>query len=155
MDIKYNYEFAMRNLLILLLFISLAATGISAQNSYEYSQPEQHADGWKTNHLDSLKVDTKQIYTLFDKLQKEKHKIYSILLVKNGELLIEEYFDESLGNRQYDLRSVTKSIISILMGIAIDKGFIDSVDDPISRYLGSLKPRKNLDGRKEIGRAHV
>lgn len=35
------------------------------------------------------------------------------------------------------------------MGIAIDKGFIDNIDDPISKYLKPLAPKKNLDERKE------
>ena len=43
-----------------------------------------------------------------------------------------------------------KGVIAvILLGIALDKGFIESIDDPISKYLKTLKPKKNLDKRKD------
>ena len=35
------------------------------------------------------------------------------------------------------------------MGVAIDKGFIESIDDPISKYLKSPVPLKNPDERKK------
>jgi len=118
------------------------------QNNYSYEQPKDLADGWSTVHLKSLKVDTTRVYQLFSQLQGGKHKVHSVLLVKNGQLLIEEYFNGESIDQVHDMRSVTKSIRSILIGIAIDQGFIESVDDPISKYLHTLQPKKNLDPRK-------
>lgn len=70
--------------------------------------------------------------------------IHSILLLKNGSLVYEEYFsgeDENMGqslglvefdeNTLHDLRSVSKSVTSILLGAAIDRGFIPSVDSKV------------------------
>lgn len=134
------------NLLICVLFLVPISYG---QNTYTYSEPKKLTDGWGTNNLQSLHVDSTMIYKLFGKLESENHKIHSILIVMNNEIILEEYYDKNAITTQHDLRSAKKSILSILMGIAIDKGFIDRVGDPISKYIKSPSPKKNLDPRKE------
>ena len=131
---------------IFTLFISVFSYG---QNTYVYSQPKELKDGWKTTNLKSQNVDTTRIYQLFNQVQNGENKVHSVLLVKNNQIIIEEYFNDHSANKQHDLRSVTKSIRSILLGIAVDKGFIDSVDDPMSTYLKSQVPTKNPDQRKD------
>ena len=128
-----------------ILFISVLSYG---QNTYTYSQPKELGDGWETTDLKSQNVDTARIYQLFTQLQGGENKVHSVLLVKDSQLIIEEYFNGHSADKQHDLRSATKSIVSILAGIAIEKGFIDSVDDPMSKYLKRPVPAKNLDERK-------
>ncbi len=132
-------------IIILALVVNILSYG---QNSYTYSQPKELEDGWQTNNLKSLKTDTTSIYKLFEQIKNKENKIHSVLLVKDNQLIIEEYFKNHTSNKQHDLRSTTKSIKSILMGIAINKGFINSVDDPISKYLKTPVPTQNLDERK-------
>ncbi|MBL4669390.1 MAG: serine hydrolase [Flavobacteriales bacterium] len=139
----------MRNiaaLIIITLFISGFCYG---QNSYTYSKPKDLGDGWKTNDLKSQNVDTILIHKLFTQLNNRENKIHSVLLVKGNQIIIEEYLNGQVSDQKHDLRSATKSIRSILLGIAIDNGFIDNVNDPISKYLKNPVPKKNLDERKE------
>lgn len=139
----------MKNITIstfLVVFINAFCHG---QKTYTYTQPKDLEDGWITNHLKTQQIDTTLIYKMFSQLKAQKNKIHSVLLVKNNELIIEEYFNGQLANKPHDMRSITKSIRSLLMGIAIDKGYIESVDDPISKYIKSPVPNKNLDKRKE------
>ncbi|MAD96368.1 MAG: serine hydrolase [Flavobacteriaceae bacterium] len=138
----------MRNLLLFTLFLSIIHIGYG-QSSYQYKQPNQLADGWKTNDLTSSGIDSTLIYKLFSQLKGGKHKLHSVLIVKNKELILEEYFNGEHQNKLHDLRSTSKSIRSILLGIAIDKGFITSIDDPISKYLKKPIPQKRLDPRKK------
>lgn len=118
------------------------------QGVYSYFRPVDLDDGWNTGHLPSRDVDTTGIVHLFDQLRSSQHQIHGILLVKNNQLIIEAYFDTYAANRQHDLRSATKSITSLLMGIAVDQGFVASVDEPVFRYLPNLVPGKNRDARK-------
>lgn len=134
---------------ILTTFVLLINTFCYGQSTYEYSQPKNLEDGWKTTNIESQNIDTRRIYQLFNQLKNGKNKLHSVLLIRNNQIIIEEYFNDHSGNMQHDLRSATKSIRSILLGIAIDKGFIDNVDDPISKYLKSPVPTKNLDERKD------
>ncbi len=133
-------------LTIFTLFISMLSYG---QNTYTYSQPTELEDGWKTSNLKSQNIDTTRIYQLFSQLKDGKNKLHSVLLVKNNQIIIEEYFNGHSVNKQHDLRSVTKSIRSILLGIAVDKRLIDTIDDPISKYLKSKVPEKNLGKTKD------
>lgn len=146
----------MTKLVLSIIYILSICTFTYGQNTYKYFEPEMLNDGWQTNNLSSLNIDTTKIYKLFGQLQNREHKIHSILLLKNSQIIIEEYFGENSKNTQHDLRSVTKSISSILMGIAIDKGMIDNVDDPITKYIKNPKPKKNIDKRKgEITIRHL
>ncbi|MEO9891886.1 serine hydrolase [Aurantibacter sp.] len=138
----------MKNLTISIVIALITNAFCYGQEKYSYSQPSDLNDGWKTNSLLAKHVDTTLIHTLFNKALNKDNKLHSVLLIKNGELIIEEYFNGAATNLPHDLRSTTKSIRSILMGIAIDKGFIENVNDPIFKYLKSPTPLKNLDNRK-------
>jgi len=135
----------MVRLTLLFFFVSAISFG---QNSYTYSQPKEVGDGWKTNHLKFQGLDSTLINKFFTQINGAEHKLHSVLLVRNNELILEEYFSDYHINKPHDLRSTSKSIRSILLGIAIDKGFIDNIDDPISKYLKNPIPKKRLDPRK-------
>ena len=50
--------------------------------------------------------------------------IAGMVVLKDGNTLYENYFNGCTANSRIHVYSVTKSIISILIGIAIDKGYI-------------------------------
>ena len=60
--------------------------------------------------------------------------VRSVLIQQNGELLSEEYFNGRKANQPYNIKSASKSIMGLLVGIAIEEGFIPSVEEPISTY---------------------
>ena len=57
--------------------------------------------------------------------------IAGIVVLKDGKTLYENYFNECTATSQIHVYSVTKSIISILIGIAIDKGYIKSINQKV------------------------
>ena len=136
--------------IFLFAIISFFHTNFSfAQNTYSYVQPAELEDGWKTADLSLQNVDMARVNQLFTQLQQGENKLHSVVLVKNGEIVIEEYLNDFSLDQPHDLRSATKSVRSILLGIAIEKGFIDDIDDPISKYLKPQSPKKNKDPRKD------
>ncbi|MFN2144374.1 MAG: serine hydrolase domain-containing protein [Anaerolineales bacterium] len=73
---------------------------------------------------------------------------YSLLVFKNGFLIAEDYFHIGKPDLQVNIHSVTKSINSALVGIAIEEGCISSVDQKMMDFFPDLKnritdPRKN------------
>ncbi|MBI3330339.1 MAG: serine hydrolase [Nitrospinae bacterium] len=112
--------------------------------TYQYTVPEATNDGWDTAHLSSENIDADLIHDLFDRVINKTYKnIHSILLVKNGKLVVEEYFPGRDRKGQYraftrdtlhEQYSVTKSVNSILIGIAIDQYLIRGVDEKISAF---------------------
>jgi len=69
------------------------------------------------------------------KMEKIINSSYSniggMIVLKDGKKLYESYFNESSADSTFHVFSVTKSIISILIGIAIDKGYIKSVNQKV------------------------
>ena len=66
---------------------------------------------------------------------------HAFIVIKDGKLLDERYLNGYQRDSICISRSVAKSFTSALVGIAIDEGFIKSVDDPIINYLPELKDR--------------
>jgi len=75
-------------------------------------------------------------------------KVDSILVVKDGMILVEEYFNGYDRNQLHEIRSATKSFGSALMGIAIDLGYITGVQDKLYAYFDNRQPFQNWEGRK-------
>ena len=73
------------------------------------------------------------------------HRMRSLLVARNGRLVVEEYFGGARANTLHDVRSVTKSVVSALTGIALERGDIQSLDDPVADYLSSLVPDLDPD----------
>ena len=61
-------------------------------------------------------------------------RLHSLLVSHNGELVIEEYFNGRNANRPANVKSVSKSIMSALIGIAIEQGHLTGVDQPITEW---------------------
>jgi CubicO group peptidase (beta-lactamase class C family) len=72
----------------------------------------------------------------------------SVLLVKNGKIILEEYFHGYEPGRLHDTASVTKSVTSALIGIAIEQGAIEGVDQPIADLLPEYAGLINSDPEK-------
>ncbi len=63
----------------------------------------------------------------------------AFLIIKNGELLFEEYWNEYSPQSHSNSFSMAKSIISLAIGCAIDDGLIKSVDQPVSDFFTEFK----------------
>jgi len=110
--------------------------------AYRYTVPQRTNDGWETASLRTENLDLKLFGELFDRINRNGYKnVHSVLLVKNGKLVVEEYFPGRDSNGKYrkfqrdmwhEMHSVTKSVNSILIGIAIDKHLIGGVDEKVS-----------------------
>lgn len=68
---------------------------------------------------------------LGEKIEDEYENIAGVCILKNGEKVYEEYFNGFSPEDTVHIMSVTKSIISALIGIAIDKGYIKSPDQKV------------------------
>lgn len=85
-------------------------------------------------------------HTLGDWLQNEQ--LMGLMVVTDGAVLMEHYAPDHSSDSRWVTFSVTKSVTSLLIGAAIHDGYIDSVDDPIVKYLPRL-------AGSEYGRSRV
>ncbi|MHB8206913.1 serine hydrolase domain-containing protein [Mucilaginibacter sp.] len=116
--------------------------------AYQYKIPKQKDDGLKTGSIVNSGLDTSLIHTLINRIVDNTYPgIHSILIIKNGKLVLEEYFYEYDAEKLQELRSATKSFSSALVGIAINKGLITNLNTPMLTYLPEYHP-ENPDPRK-------
>jgi CubicO group peptidase (beta-lactamase class C family) len=78
----------------------------------------------------------------------EHETIYSLLVIKNGYLIAEDYFNEGSVDQKDRLQSVTKSYTSALVGIALEQGCLSSVDQKMLDFFPEVAG-KITDPRKE------
>ncbi len=64
----------------------------------------------------------------------KRSDLQSVVVIRNGNWLAERYFGGADENTLTDIRSAGKSVTSLLIGIALDKGLIESIDDPVTKY---------------------
>ena len=97
---------------------------------------------WSIANPESAGLRSEPLRKLVEWLDVGQANIHSVLVARHGKLLFERYragedecWGEPLGNvphgpdSKHDLRSVTKSVISLLFGIALDRKLINGIDD--------------------------
>jgi CubicO group peptidase (beta-lactamase class C family) len=109
----------------------------AALDKYEYRQPFPDIDGWATGSLAEEGFEEAPIVELVESILRTETTglatpyIQGLLIARHGRLVLEEYFCGFDGDRPHDLRSATKSLATILAGIAIDRGAPLSPDMPV------------------------
>jgi CubicO group peptidase (beta-lactamase class C family) len=140
----------------------------SKPSPYTYSAPPALGDGWKTGAADRIGVDKRHLERMTDFVREHPElNVHAVLIEREGQLVYEEYFsgrDERWGqplgvvtftrDTKHDLRSVTKSVVSALVGVANDTGAIRSLDAPLVDYFPELKDLQT-DERKQMTIRHA
>jgi CubicO group peptidase (beta-lactamase class C family) len=120
------------------------------QREYSYQSPIKIDDGWQVSSLAKEGVDEGIINDLMRAVLTGKYpNVRSILLVKNGNIILEEYFYHYHRYVIQDFRSGGKSVTSELVGIAIDKGFIKGVNEKLFDYFPEFEKGTDWDKRKD------
>jgi len=110
---------------ILALFIIFLMFISCSYKRYFYQKPKAKFDGLETGTLTDVNIDTTKINALITKIISNEFKnIHSLLIIKDNKLVCEEYFNGYTAEKTHNLFSAGKSIVSVMTGIAIDKGFI-------------------------------
>lgn len=102
--------------------------------------------GWK---ISNDAYDRERIMRVNKRIAQNRFKhITSITVIKNGELLIEEYFNGADRNTLHNTRSVGKSFASTVTGIASNEGFLNSTNQALGEFY-DLKKFENYSPEKE------
>lgn len=122
------------------------ARSVPAFTSWVYHVPESTDAAWETASLEEAALELDPLLTLMNRIRAhEEHLIHGIFIARHGKLVFEEYFDgydwrdpSTLvpfdRTTLHDLASVTKSFTSALLGIAVEEGIIDSVQETVWRF---------------------
>ncbi|MEW6982460.1 serine hydrolase domain-containing protein [Colwelliaceae bacterium 6471] len=167
---QQNYVNTLFIALVTLIFISGCGGGSSSNSSktnqpsnspYSYQQPSQKNDGWQTAHLDDFEINSSPLLTMMEQIEEQANGyrfIDHVLIVKDNHIVFDELLRSELdiadgwaNNTDINLHilnSVTKSVNSALIGIAIDQGYIESVDVKVHDFFQHKQPIANWTDAK-------
>jgi hypothetical protein len=98
--------------------------------TYHYQIPVEKSDGLQVGDLNSTFSNPEAIINMLkETIKGEFRDVHSILIWKDGKLVLEEYFYGYNEDKPHQLRSASKSFIGTLVGIAIDQGKIKSENE--------------------------
>jgi len=120
----------------------------NANYRYQYQEPDFIDEKIQTTHFQTAN-DSLFIYSLIPEIITNQYgRINSFLLIKNGSLICEEYFYGYTRNDLHQIESATKSITSLLVGIAKDKGMISDIHEPLFKIFPEYNHLRTDDYRK-------
>jgi CubicO group peptidase (beta-lactamase class C family) len=126
--------------------------------------PPQVEDGWQTGPLSAAGIDARKMSEMLDGIYRgaengdtlkradggdKMQNIHGILIVRHGKLVFEEYFYHYSRTNWHDQASVTKSITSLLVGLAIEQGYLIGVDQLVLPFFEEYQPLPAPDERRE------
>ncbi|WP_254560569.1 serine hydrolase domain-containing protein [Dyadobacter diqingensis] len=116
-----------------------------------YKIPDNLKDGLKTGGIVHSGLDSVLLAGMMQKIIDGTYpNVHSVLIIKDNKLVFEEYFYEYTRDSLQEMRSATKSLVSALTGIAIDKGFIKSKNETVLSYFPEYTLNNMSDAKKQI-----
>ena len=134
----------------LVAIITLAGflTGSCAASPTHQPDPEfWPTQTWKSRTPEAQGMDSAMLAQMFETIEQEDINLHSLLIVRNGYLVAEAYWDPYGPEDTHTVQSITKSVVGSLVGIAIDQGLLDSVEQKMVELFPE-RTIQNLDEQK-------
>ena len=106
-------------------------------------------NGWRTAAPEEHGMDPEKLKAA-EQFAEHMTNAWSVLVVKDGYIVSENYYKQGGQDKAYEIASATKSVVSTLAGIAIDKGYIEGVDQPICELMPEYFSADPDDWRNQI-----
>ena len=134
----------LRLVIFILSFVIWWNFGFAADKKPDYWPTK----GWRTASPESQGVDSNLLENMLNMKWKKDLDIDSVLVVRNGYIVLDAYSYPREANHTHNIYSCTKSVTSALIGIAIDKGYIKGVNQPVLDFF-KKRDAENLDANKK------
>lgn len=140
----------MRNATLAVLFLILlllTAAALAEKQATPPTAPETYwpTHGWRTSTPEAQGMDSEVLAQAFDYVRQHHVSIHSLLVVRNGYLVLDAYFYPFHEGQVHDGASMTKSVTSTLIGIVIGERKLSSVHQPAL----SVFPERNIRNRDQ------
>jgi CubicO group peptidase (beta-lactamase class C family) len=140
-----------RKHVITMVFLMLVITSISACTSgaLPTANPSTAPESpWPTASPEELGMDSAKLADMLEAIEARGIRLHSLLIVRGSRLVLEVYYAPHGPQHRHAVASLTKSVVGTLVGIAIDQGKIQSVDQKLVDFFPGQSIR-NLDQQKQ------
>lgn len=137
---------------LLIVLLNLLSQGTTESSLLHRAMAQENTywpdDDWRISMQEDQNMDPEMIQDIKSFIDTEKKLISSLIIIRNGYLVEEEYFGRSDSYSLNPIYSVTKSIIATLIGIAIQEGYINSIHDKVLEFFPDFE-FENANGSKQ------
>ena len=105
---------------------------------------------WRTSTPEDQGVDSERLLEMVNTIQKKRINLHSLLIIKNGYLITEIYWQPYGPDDIHTIESITKPIIASLVGIAINNGEIQDVHQELGDFFSESEYQPLDDQVKKI-----
>ncbi len=105
-------------------------------------------EGWQSVSPEQVGMDSALLAEGLDYIQRKNIHLHNVLIARDGHLVMNAPIYRVTSGRSSDQLSTTRSVIGTLVGIAINQGFLEGVDQPILDFFPD-REIDNLDADKE------
>lgn len=110
---------------------------------------------WQTAAPASVGIDSEKLAVLEQMVKSQYRNINGMVVVRKGYVVFERYYNGYGPLDTHHVASVTKSIISALIGIALDAGYIKSIDEKVLDFFPEYVPVTNGIQKRSITIKHL
>ncbi len=96
-------------------------------------------DGWSVSYIDSQQMNGDKLASIIADIPQNNPKLDGIVLIKNGKLIVDQYYNGYHADSLHKIWSITKLVSGTCIGIASDNNLL-SIDDSIINYLEEFAP---------------
>jgi CubicO group peptidase (beta-lactamase class C family) len=139
-------------ILTFILFACLVENSVFSQSKEREYWP---TNGWKSSTPEVQGMDPAKLEMAVEFIENRLPDAYSLLVVRNGYLVFEKYFRRGSPEKVSVIHSVTKSVTSALIGIALDKGYLDALDQKLIEFFPEYNTSKLDPVKKKISLKHL
>ena len=105
-------------------------------------------DGWRVSTPEAQHMSSSHLFAMRNFLYTHPYQVDSVLVIRNGYIVYEDYPTGHTVTMRHTLYSVTKSVTSAVMGIALGQGFFNGTQDRLLDFFPN-RTIANLDQRKK------
>jgi CubicO group peptidase (beta-lactamase class C family) len=145
---------------VFLALLMLTATGPACaaptpENAPTVASSSTSAFEWKRSTPEEQGVDSEMLLEAVRRIRDDDLDIRSLVLVRNDHIILELYVHPYDRDTLHNVKSVSKSIISALVGIALEEGILESLDQTVEEFFPQYFTEGMDESKKQITLRHL
>lgn len=116
----------------------------------EYLGEYWPTEGWRTCRPEEVGMNSEKLIKVYEYAANPDINTQGIAVIRKGYIVGEAYFNDFKMDSRHESFSIAKSFSSALIGIAIDQGFIESVDERLSEFYPQWQTPGTSESKKQM-----
>lgn len=111
--------------------------------------------GWKTALAEEVSMDARVLETVDEIIEHSFPTLLNLLIIRRGRLVLEHSYNQGDAAACANVKSITKSVISTLVGIALRERYLTSLDQPVAEFFPDYFSAEDKQQKREITLRHL